>query len=180
MLSSLLAWQAWTVRYVRPTGAGGYEEAAQYVVLQSREPVVLFHGMSDTGYFVFFVRQHDPAGRLVVLRGEKLFPSDRLTADKIYSDLQRFGVQFVVVEEREADTAALRLLHRELETERFVERRRIPIVTRQPDARGVDLVVYEYREARAPDPDAQVDIGVRRANRTIRVPMRDLVGSEPR
>jgi hypothetical protein len=175
ILAGLLGWQAWSVRYVRPTGAGGYEEAAQYVVQQSREPVVLFHGMADTGYFVFFVRRHDPASRLVVLRGEKLFPGDSLTVDRLYADLQQFGVQFVVVEEREVDTAALRMLHGELKTDRFVERRRAPIVSRQPDARGVDLVVYEYRDARPPDPDAEVDIGVWRANRTIRVPMRDLL-----
>ena len=86
----------------------------------------------------------------------------------------------MVVEERVADTAALRLLHGELKTDRFVERHRIPIVSRQPDARGVELVIYEFLDARAPDPDAEVDIGVRRANRTIRVPMGDLVDLGPR
>jgi hypothetical protein len=177
ILCALLAWQTWSVRSVRPTGAGGYEAAAEFVVAHSQQPVVLYHAISDTGYFVFFTRLHDAARRLVVLRAEKLFPAvdGSLTADRLYPDLRRFGVQFVVVEDRTADTQALRTLHRELKGDRFVERRRIPVVSRQPDARALNLVVYEFLDAGAPDPDAAVDIGVWRANRQITVPMRDLM-----
>jgi hypothetical protein len=177
---AVLVVQAWSVRNVRPSGAGGYEDAARFVADTAREPVALYHGVVDTGYFVFFSRVHDPGRRLIVLRGEKLFAppraGDATTPDEVYALLQRHGVQHVVVEDREAETPVLRLLHQVLRGDRFVERRRIPIVSREPGMRGVDLLVYEYRDARPADADATVDIGVWRAGRTITVPMRDLTG----
>ncbi len=178
-LAALLGWQVWMVRSVHPSGAGGYEEAAEYVVANAREPVVLYHGVVDTGYFVFFTRAHDPAARLVVLRAEKLLatpPAGDATADgDIEALLQRQGVQFVVVEDREAETPVLARLHAMLKSDRFIERRRIPIASRHPGMAGASLLVYEYGGARPADADAVVDIGVWRAGRRITVPIRDLV-----
>jgi hypothetical protein len=184
VLSLLLVWQIWSVRSVWPSGAGGYEAAAQYVVTHSQQPTVLYHAISDTGYFVFFTRRHDEARRLVVQRGEKLLTppqaGDATTPDELAALLRRQGVHYVVVEEREAETPVLRLLHAELRSPRFAERQRLPIVTREPGARGRDLVVYEFLEAGPPAPDAEVSIGVWRADRQITVPMRALTAEGAR
>src|SRR5207248_3206301 len=51
----------------------GYEEAAAYVVENNRQtPVCLFDEFLG-GNFIYQVRRHDPARRLGVLRGDKLF-----------------------------------------------------------------------------------------------------------
>jgi hypothetical protein len=184
VLSLLLVWQMWSVRSVQPSGAGGYEAAAQYVATHSQQPTVLFHAISDTGYFVFFTRLHDDVRRLIVQRGEKLLTppqaGDDTTPDELVALLRRQGVHYVVVEEREAETPVLRLLHAELRSPRFAERQRLPIVTREPGARGRDLVVYEFLEAGPPAADAEVSIGVWRANRQIAVPLRELAAERGR
>jgi hypothetical protein len=188
VLSASVLGQAWTIRNVRPSGAGGYETAAQYVVDRSREPAILFDSSVDTGYFVFFVRKHDPTGRLIVLRADKLLmppsagpsastnPTGDVTA--IYSALRRFGIRLIVVEEpRSKGPQILRQLHEELKTDRFIERERIPIVSREQEARGVDLVVYEFKDAQAADLDAELDIGLPLGRREIKLRLRDVIGT---
>ena len=184
VLAVALGWQAWTVRDVRPTGAGGYEEAAQFVVKESRHPVVLFDSRHDTGYFVFFVRKHDPEGRLVVARADKLMTAPRTdkgspskfdTPDQIFEVIRQMGVQYVVVEERTRGPAALRLLHELLKTDAFVERQRILIDSRQPEAAGIHLVVYEYRDAQPPNLDAPLQIELPLGNRAIKLTLRDVL-----
>lgn len=186
VLSSCVLWQSWIIRNVRPSGAGGYEAAAEYVVAESREPAVLFDSAVDTGYFVFFVRKHDELGRLLILRADKLMtmpgidrtgPRSRIsTPAEIYDLLKKFGVQFVVVEERDKGPQSLRLLHAELKTDRFVERQRIPIVSLEPAARGKDIVIYEFKDAGPADPEAELDIDIPKGNREIRIRMKDMVG----
>ena len=185
VMSSALLWQSWLVRNVRPMGAGGYQQAAEYVVAHSTQPVVLFDSSLDTGYFVFFVRKHDPGGRLIVLRADKVMttrqvdpagPGSRVhSRDQFYSLLRRFGVQLVVVEERRAGPFALRLLHDELKTDRFAERRRIPIESRDMQARDLDLVIYEFTQAQPADPDAELDFDLPLANREIKLRLKDLL-----
>jgi len=72
LLTGTLWWQLWDVRNVYPSGAGGYETAAEYVLAQANEPVIFYDSSVDTGYFVFFVRKHDPAGQHIVLRSDKI------------------------------------------------------------------------------------------------------------
>jgi hypothetical protein len=169
---------------VRPSGAGGYEAAAQYVVNQSKEPAILFDSAVDTGFFVFFVRKHDPPGRLAVLRADKILTSPEPGGDAtaatqadvnvIYSALRRFGIRWIAVEERTSGPRILRQLHEQLKTASFVERQRIPIVSREPEAQGKALVVYEYLEAQPPDLDAELDIGLPLGRREIKLRLRDL------
>jgi hypothetical protein len=185
VLASVLIWQVWLVRNVQPLGAGGYELAAEFVAAESQQPVILFDSSLDTGYFMFFVRKHDPASRLVVLRADKLLTTREMgpqgfgsrveRGEDVYELLQRFGVQHVVVEERRAGPAALRLLHEELATDRFREVRRFPIESRDLQARDLDLVIYEYTDARPADPNAELEIDLPLANREIRLRIGDLV-----
>lgn len=164
--------------------ADGYEQAAAFVVSQGGAPTVLFSGPVDTGYFVFFVRKHDPAQRLVVLRSDKVLTTSEMgnvdveerisRREDIYDVLRRFGTRFVVIEDRPAGSRVLDWLRDELKASRFAERRRYQTRATDRRLRGVDIVVYEYLDATSPAPDAVLDLHLPVVGRDIRVPLSDL------
>ena len=179
-LAAVVAWQVWLVRDVRPIGSGGYEDVARFVVQHSATPV-LYDSPLDTGFFVFFVRKHDPAGKVVVLRSEKLFgiadASGRrsdTSLEQVSALLKKYGVRYIVVEDRDARDPSRRQLLETLRGEQFAERERVPIRSGLPQAQGVDLVVYEFMDAQPPDLDADLHIALPRAGREIRLRLRDL------
>jgi hypothetical protein len=184
-LSAVMVWQVWAGRDVRPVGAGGYEEAARFVIAESQSPVVLFSGSVDTGYFVFFVRKNDPDGRLIVLRSDKLLTTsymgrmsieDRITQpEEVYPLLDKFGVRYIVIEDRHATSVVQEMFRSELKTGRFVERRRFPTASRDRRLRDVDVVIYEYLDARPPDPNAELDIRLPVIGRGINVRLGNLM-----
>jgi hypothetical protein len=164
--------------------ADGYEQAAAFVVSQDQAPTVLFSGPVDTGYFVFFVRKHDPAQRLIVLRSDKVLTTSEMgnvdveerisRREEIYDVLRRFGTRFVVIEDRPAGSRVLDWLRDELKASRFAERRRYQTRATDRRLRGVDIVVYEYLDATPPAPDAVLDLHLPVVGRDIRVPLSDL------
>ncbi len=185
-LAFAVGWQLWAGRKVTPTGAEGYEAAAQYVLSQpASSPTILFSGPVDTGYFVFFVRKHDPAGQHVVLRSDKLLTTSRMgrssvkdrimDRQEIYGLLRAYGTRFVVIEDQPSDSQVLDWLREELTTDRFIERHRIPIGTTDKRLRGVSLAIYEYRDAQPPDPDVNLELSVPLVRRTVRVPLDELI-----
>lgn len=194
VLVGCVGWQVWLTRYVKPTGAGGYEAAAEYVTQNAHQPTVLLDSAVDTGYFVFFMRAHDPERRFVILRADKLFgPADRPAASDagtvaapsvnlpaVEETLGRFGVEFVVVEEGPKRPPVIQRLHDELKTDRFVERVRIPVVTQEPLGQGITLVVYQLKDARPADPDATLTINLPLGGRQILVRMGDLTAPRSR
>jgi hypothetical protein len=169
----------------RMTQAGGYEEAAQFVVGANPGPTVLFSGDVDTGYFPFFVRKHDPERRLIVLRSDKLFttslmarPSveERIASPaEIYPTLRRFGTRFVVLEDRPSRSRVLEWLREELKSPRFIERRRIPI--RSTDFRlvGTTLAIYEILDPSPPVRDAVLSMRLPIIGRSLTVRLQDLL-----
>jgi hypothetical protein len=189
ILACGVAAQIWTGRTQRPAGAEGYEEAARFVLADGTAPTVLFSASVDTGYFVFFVRKHDPARRLVVLRSDKMLTTSLMadlavknrikSPEEIYTVLERFGTKFVVIEDRPTDSRVLNWLRREVRTDRFIERRRLPLRSADHRLLNTSLSIYEYREARPPDPDAQLELWLPVAGRTLHVPLRDLQVERP-
>lgn len=168
----------------RLLGAEGYEAAARYVVNSKPGPTVLFSGDIDSGYFVFFIRKHDPDRRLVVLRADKVLTTsllgrsieDRIgQPEEIYAILRRFGTRFIVIEDRPSESRVLEWLRQELLSSRFVERVRIPIATSDVRLRGSDLVVYEYLDAASPDPDAVLSINLPVVDQSVSVKLSDLI-----
>lgn len=168
------------------THAGGYEEAAQFVLAADPRATVLFSGDVDTGYFVFFVRKHDPARRLIVLRSDKVYttsimqrPSveDRIQRpDQIYAGLHQFGTRYVVLEDRPSESRVLEWLRQELKSPRFIERRRIPIRTTDPRLRGTSLAIFELLDHTPQDPNAVLSLNMPIVGRSLAVPLRDLIG----
>jgi hypothetical protein len=170
-------WQLWSVRSVYPSGAGGYETAAEYVLAQAKEPAILYDSAVDTGYFIFFVRKHDPNGAHVVLRADKIIGrgSGDLDQDRadLHAALQRLGVRWIVTEERTTGPKMLRMFYEEFGGPRFVLRQRIPVVSTA--APGLNLFVYEYLEAQPPDYDARISIDLPLGQRDFSLHLRDLV-----
>jgi hypothetical protein len=184
LLAACVVWQGAVVARVRPVGAGGYEAAARFVLDHEPGPTVLFSGSVDTGYFVFFVRKHDAAGRLVVLRSDKILTTsemgqlsveDRISApSQIYPLLEQYGTRYVVVEDRPTSSVVLNWLLAELHTPRFAERGRFPTDSADRRLAGVDVVVYEYLDASPASPEATLDLKLPVVGREIRVPLSDL------
>ena len=187
VLMLAVAWQLWWGHGVRPPSEDGYEEAARFVLADSvgqPAPAVLYSASVDTGAFVFFVRKHDPAQRLVVIRSDKLLTTsfmgrvsieDRIASpNEIYPLLDRFGIKFVVIEDRPSGSAVLDWLRDELKGARFIERRRIAFDRAEDGLAGASLVAYEYKDARPPDSDAELDLKLPVVGREIRVRLSDL------
>ena len=177
VLGAAVLWQAWLIRNLYPSGAGGYEAAASYVIDHSASPTVLVDTSIDTGYFVFFVRKHDEKRRLVVLRAEKLLDTrseeDPGDPAEFYTRLRDFGIQFIVLEESRSGPPTLLQMRSELKSDRFEERRRIPIESRDRAVSGLDLVIYEFKDAQPPNLDAQLNVSARRRQFSLR--LRDLL-----
>lgn len=188
VLTFTVIWQFWWGRGTRLPSAGGYEEAARFVLADSGSPpapTVLYSASMDTGIFVFFVRKHDPAGRLAILRSDKLLTTSLMgqmsvenriaSPSEIYTLLDRYGTKFVVIEDRPSGSVVLDWLRDELKGDRFIERRRIPIAGAGSPLTDPSLAVYEYTGARSPDPDAEIDIRIPLVGREIHVRLSDLV-----
>jgi len=177
--------QAAAARAVPASHAGGYEEAARFVLASKPGPTVLFSGDVDTGYFTFFVRKHDPDRRLVVLRSDKVLTTSYIgevsVAERvsdvpgIYEVLHRFGVRYVVIEDAPSKSRVLEWLRQETRSPRFAERWRQPIVTTDRRLRGASLAVYELLDARAPDADAVLSMDLLTIGSSMSVKLSDLM-----
>jgi hypothetical protein len=189
VLGIVVLTQAMRASTIRPVGAGGYERAAEMVLTNGSAPTVLYSASIDSGYFVFFVRKHDPARRLIVLRSDKLLTTsfmnevsveDRISnREEIYDKLKTFGTRYVVIEDRPSGSRVLDWLRDECRTDRFIERGRFPIVTTDARLAGVDVVVYEYRDAQPPADDAFLDMHLPLVGRNIEIPLSELAPQQP-
>jgi len=100
----------------------------------------------------------------------RLSVEDRIANPKdIYALLDRYGTRFIVIEDRPSGAIVLDWLREELKSDKFIERRRIA-----SGLRGASIVVYEYAQAKRPDPDAVIDINIPLVASQIRVPLSDL------
>ncbi len=171
----------------RPTwDTPGYEDAARFIVAHAQTPTVLYSASVDAGYFVFFVRKHDPGHRLVILRSDKLLTTSYMSSlsvedridqpEEIFEILGTYGIRYVVIEDRVSGTVTLDWLRDLVKTDRFVERRRIPIGRGNELLDGVSLAVYEYLDATQATPDAELDLNIPLVGRRIVLPLSDLIG----
>lgn len=162
--------------------ACGYEHAARFVVDAGRGDTVLFSGLLDTGYFVFFVRKHDPDRQLVVLRADKLLTTSRMnqvsidehvtTPAQLYELLRELGTVFVVLEDVHMPSPALEMLHEEVKTGPFEERLRLKAGAGDDRIEAVEIAVYEYRGAEPAAADARVRMTMPLAGQSIDLPLR--------
>ena len=164
LLVACASGEAMTASTVHPTGAGGYEDAARYVAQQAQgKAVVLFSGDLDTGYFVFFVRKHDPDRRLVVLRADKILTTsymgdvaykEQVAPEQVDGILSDFGTRFVVIEDRPSSSKVLEWLRSRVRRPPYVERLRVPIRSSDDRMKNTALAVFENVSVPAPNPGA--------------------------
>lgn len=190
---AIAVWQVVLIYAVEPKYATGYDRAARFVIGHSEAPTVFFDGYNN-GYFTYFMRVFDPDRAFYVLRGDKLLSStsiggrNRLEvhvegADEIRQMLHDFGVQFVVVEDKNTIGIpihdVLRKLLRDDDGFRLVET--IPVDTGEPSTRpplaGVALEVYEVLE-RQPAKDGVLELRLPVVGQTLRVPFRNIQDRE--
>jgi hypothetical protein len=167
-----------------PEYAYGYEQAAKYVLENRKGESVLYSGVNDTGYFIFFVRKHNPDRDLIVLRANKILAtskmmriiSDRITSrEEIYEALKNYGVQFVVIEDIEYDSRALEWLREEVKSDKFILRKRISLKSNRNYTDKVPLYIYEYKEYMSPKDDVILHMNIPLMGDSIKIPFKDLI-----
>ena len=165
--------------------ADGYEEAAQYVLAHRKGESVLYCGHEDTGYFIFFVRKHDPGRNLIVLRSDKLLTEFMLgpgigrvgqAGGGLRSVLEQYGVGYVVVEDAGHESLAVTWLRSELQSQAFVLRKAVDLSSNARALQGdASLLIYEDLEYRPAPEGSVLEIKIRQIKGAIRVPFKDLV-----
>lgn len=184
ILMIIVGYQITVALQLEPDRAEGYEQAAKYVVENRKGESVLFNGMVDTGYFPFFVRKHDPHKRLIVLRANKMLVTTRMdriveeritSRQQIYEILNDFGVGYVVTEDKETGSPPLEWLRHEVKSDRFVLRKKIPMLSNHPTLRDVSLSIYEYKGYTRPTPGTILKIDVPLISDSITVRLDDLL-----
>ncbi|HJX27134.1 MAG TPA: hypothetical protein VJ885_04425, partial [Thermoanaerobaculia bacterium] len=157
------------VRYVR-----GYEEAARYVVENTRASRFAFMDGYLNGDFIYQVRRHDPERRLWILRGDKLlygvlmdprrgYQEHANNKEEVLQALFHYDPELIVVEEPQVDfeTPAATRLRETLAThpELFELVREFPIESNVAMYEGVRLNVYRSR-LRNPVPARRVSFAM--------------------
>jgi hypothetical protein len=170
---------------VRLAGAAGYEAAAEYVTRNPRGQTILYSALIDTGYFTFFVRKHDPQREMIVLRADKILTTSRMRLveyarqvnrpEEILPILQRYGVGYVVLEDRPYPDGPLEWLRQLVGTPAFAVRKRIPIESVDNRVSGSSVSVYEYLDKRPADLNTALSLNIPLMNDSIDVRLGDLI-----
>lgn len=193
VLVGVISYQGWTSAREgtgspasRLSGAGGYEEAAAYVTNNPRGDTILYSAAVDTGYFVFFVRKHDPKHEMIVLRADKIFTTSRMRKldfekritrpDEIAPILQAFGVGYVVIEDRRYPDGPLSWLQQAVLTPDFELVHRAKITSNDRRVANGTLSIYSYRGMTPGDRNAVLSMNVPLMNDSIQVRLGDLIG----
>ena len=138
----------------------GYEDAARYVVDHTTRSRFCLFDHNLNGDFIFQVRRHDPARRLWILRGDKLFYSTLIDPQMGYREfvsgeadilkgIAEYDPEFLVLEEpsigvRLPMAEALRsAVH--AHPDRFSLEARFPIVSNLRQYQGKALNVYRVK-----------------------------------
>ena len=135
--------------------ASGYEEAAIYVLQQTKSPLIFFDGYAN-GQFIFFARIHDPERKSLIIRGDKLISSSSIfydnklkihlhTRDEIDKALSELGIQFVIVESVNISNIEIYDTLRELLRDKscFRLHKAISVNSNYDDLKMQKLLIYE-------------------------------------
>ena len=184
LVFALTAYQIVSAYAADPEYTEGYEEAARFVAENRKGTTILFSSSVDTGYFVFFARKHDPQRELIIMRANKVLATshynqtvdDQISdVDEIYQMLRDYGTCHIVTEDRDAGSRALNWLREELDTDRFILRKRIALKTTERRLQGVSLLIHEYKDCTAPRLDAPIDMNVPLGGMSINMRLGDLL-----
>jgi hypothetical protein len=169
--------------YARPVNyATGFDAAAGYVLENSESPTVFYDGYNN-GYFTYFMRALDPQRSMYVLRGDKLLTSSAISSknrlevhassrEDIQALLDKYGVQYVVVESRDESGLAI---HRELrdylQDGPFELEKAIDVQSTRPPLKGQQIRIYRYQD-RQPITADYLELRLPVVGQTIKAPLR--------
>jgi len=167
--------------------AEGYEDAAEYVLHNTKSPVIFFHGYAN-GQFIFFVRQNDPDRESVILRGSKIITSSSVTdknklqihlhsAEDIYERFSDYSVHFVVVESNNTTDIEIYDELRELlrDTSKFKLHRTIPVNSNITLLKGQNLLIYENMGYKDRSKDRVLTLPLPIVGKTINIKLNKLI-----
>lgn len=184
MLLVIVGYQFIVAFQTEPTYANGYDQAARYVVENRKGESVLYSGVNDVGYFIFFVRKHDPNRDLIVLRANKILATSKMnrivkerinTREEIYKFLNNFGVGYVVIEDTATGSRSLEWLREEVKSAKFILRKEITLRSNNRKVSNVPLAIYEYKEYTPPKEGKILHMNIPLMGGSIEIPFKNLL-----
>lgn len=166
--------------------ARGYEEAAQYIVAHRKGESVLYSNFStkDPGFFVFFVRKHDPDRDLIVLRANKILATSEMSRiveerithrEDIYEILKSYGVGYIVIGDRKTKSRSIEWLREEVQSEKFIVHKEVTLRSNKPDVNNLLLSIYEYKDYTPPQEETILDMKIPLMGDSIKIRFGDLL-----
>jgi hypothetical protein len=157
----------------------GYEEAARYVVENTRSSRFCMFDGAWNGNFIFQTRRADPDRRLWVLRGDRILYSVMIQPSLGYEGkaddatmletIYRYDPEYIVLESpdrmRTEASGRLRALVRG-RPDRFQLERSIALDTNEPELQGVALEIYRNL-VRNPNPEKNLNVPMLALKRTL-------------
>ena len=182
-------YQVTQVYAIVPYYATGYDEAAQYVIRESKGPTVLFNGRND-GKFTYFMRALDHNRSLIVLRGDKLltsssiFPNTLLkihaqSTEDIENILNKYGTTHIVVESK--DHTGIKIIQELLVFLNSGPFRLVKIYPVKSNFSGLEdqtLKVYEYLNSK-PITATHLELRLPVVGQTLNIPIARLLSRIP-
>lgn len=174
---------------LQPQYATGYDQAAAFVLQNSKSPTVFFDGYNN-GYFTYFMRASDGERSMHVLRADKLLSSSAINPNiwlEVHAhsdaDIQRmldeYGIDLIVVEDRDVSGIEIHQRFRQfLQTSRFQRLASIPVHSNRNNLRDQRLSVYRYLEAK-PLTAEYLTLKLPVVGQEIKIPLRKFSGPRP-
>jgi hypothetical protein len=185
-LFAIVSYQFVMSYQLEPEYADGYEQAARYIVEKSNGETILYNSNIDTGFFIFFVRKHDPNKNFIVLRANKILATslldrvieDRITSpEHIYDILDDFGVKTIVIEDKLYASYALEILREELKSEKFLLLKNITIHSNNSKINNYNLSIYEYKGYKSPRIGIELHMSIPLMGGSIKVKFDELLNT---
>ena len=101
------------------------------------------------------------ADKILATRDNTVIIEDRINSrEDIYEILQKYGVCYVVVENRGVSSTALRMLKDEVTSDNFFLRKLVPIHSNIATLSKTSLGIYEYKDFTKARNDAILDMNI--------------------
>jgi len=161
----------------------GYEKAARYIIDNKKGGSILYSGIIDTGYFIFFLRKHQTDRDLIILRADKMLATSKMNwiidnrikkRDEIYEILKNWGVRYVVIEDVESPSRSLEWLRQEVKSDRFILRKMITLKSNKLKTDNVPLSIYEFKEYASPKTGQRLHMDIPLMGDSIDIPFDSL------
>ena len=161
----------------------GYEKAAKYIIDNKKEGSILYSGIIDTGYFIFFLRKDQTDRDLIILRADKILATSKMNwiidnrikkPDDIYGILKNWGVRYVVIEDVASPSHSLEWLRQEVKSDKFILRKRITLRSNTLKTDQVPLCIYEFKEYSPPKAGQKLHMDIPLMGDSIDIPFDSL------